>query len=101
MFWEIDPTNLLTIAIRAPAVYAQRFPLPGDMMYQFLAAIHRHGIGLEDTQNIRVRFDKTQGTFLIRWSGYVTQNPELVFDVVPALTRQLGITSHGERSDGA
>ena len=96
MFWELTNDGVLTLALRAPQVYARQFPLPGDMIYQFLMAVQSRGIDVEDTESVRVRFDKNTGAFLVRWSGRVLQNPELVYDVIPALTRQLGIAAHGE-----
>lgn len=96
LFWELDHDGVLTLAIRAPMVYASKFRLPGDILYQFLAAIQAQGIDIEVTDEVRVRFDKRADAFLVRWTGQVAQNSELVHDVIPALTRQLGITAHGD-----
>jgi len=96
MFWELGNDGFLTIAIRAPIEYASQFKIPGDMMYQFLMAVQARGVDVENTETVRVRYNKHDGTFLIRWSGLVTQNQELVHDVIPALTQQLGIEAHGE-----
>ena len=96
LFWEMSGHDMLTIAMRAPSAYARKFPMPGDMLYQFLMAVQSRGIDVEHTEQVRVTFNNHENTFLIRWSGRVLQNPELVHDVVPALSRELGIKALGD-----
>ena len=95
MFWELDHDQTLTIALRAPDAYAKRFVSPSDMLFRFLQAVQMRGIDLEHTEFVRVTFNAHERAFLIRWSGRVIGNAELVGDVIPQLTQQLGIEARG------
>jgi prephenate dehydratase len=95
LFWEIDFNNHLTIAITAPISYLTRFGSPSDLIYQFLGVLQARGIDLANTESARTRINKEKGTFLVRWSGHVHTNPELVPEIMPALTQNLGVRTYG------
>jgi hypothetical protein len=92
----VDQDGHLTIAVRAPLAYLRNIGTPTELMYGFLEALRMRGIAFEDTREVRTRIDKNKGTFLIRWTGHVLQNVELVYNVLPELTQGLGARSFGE-----
>ena len=48
-----------------------------------------------NTEQVRVRINKDAGTFLVRWDGAIAMNQYLVYEVLPALSDELGIQSFG------
>lgn len=95
LFWELDGHNHLTIAISAPVAYLRHFSSPSDILFRFLTALQAQGIGVAHTAEVRTRINTGAGSFFVRWTGLVNQNPELVQSVMPALAANLGVRDFG------
>ena len=95
LFWEMNERGVLTIALSGPTSLLRHFASPGEVLSQFLEAVRSRGVDVSNTEQVRVRINKDAGTFLVRWDGAIVMNQYLVYEVLPALSDELGIQSFG------